>query len=390
MRLTRPFRKEDWDGSRKIIIYGVGRYGEIALRSLEKMGLRVDFFADRAYSGTEYLGVTVLCPEDLKEYRSAIFLIASLNYFYEMYKQLQGIGVENVYDIEELLLSDLDENVLSEYALDEKKNFQKYQDMVRLGIWQELVINHVELVVTERCTLKCKHCSSLIPHYLHPADLSWEGEEAFDYFLETVDLLLELRILGGEPFLYKNLHLILNKYVGCEKIKKIVIYTNSTVIPDEKVLQALTAPGICVHMSDYGEKSNKREELEQIFANRRISYTVHRYEKWFAMGAMEKRDYDEQKLLEMYGRCYAAKCHTFLDGKLYICPRAAHGEKLGYFCNGLEDTVDFMNDTADTEEKRKQLKYMLQEKRIFEACRYCSGCNSQSLNVKAAEQRLLS
>lgn len=386
MRLTRSFQKEDWDSSKKIIIYGAGRYGEIALRGLEKVGLWADFFADRDYPGKEYFGVPVIQPAGLTKYRSEIFLIASLNYFYEMYRQLQQIGADNIYDIE-ALMDGLDESQLSEYALDEKKNIQKYQDMIRFGNQSGLVIRHIELVVTERCSLKCRHCASLMPYYTYPTDFAWArvtGE--FDRFLSTIDLLLELRILGGEPFLYKDLHKMINKYTQCEKIKRVTIYTNATVVPGDQAVQALKNSKVSVHISDYGLLSKKLKELQQIFTNQNISHTIHHYEKWYDMGPVSKRDDDDSALKKRYDRCYAANCHTFLDGRLYICPRAAHGENLGFFHNGPGETVDFKEGRTDIQEKREQLLQMLDGKRIFEACRYCGGGGGRSPEVRAAEQ----
>ena len=249
------------------------------------------------------------------------------------------------------------------------------------------MIKHVELVVTEKCTLKCRHCASRMPYYKHPSDLAWGGGiEEFDQFLSAVDLLLELRILGGEPFLYQDLHKLVNRYVKCEKIKRITIYTNATVVPDQKAVQALHAANVSVHISDYGQQSKKLKELQQIFTDQGISHTVHHYEKWYDMGPVTKRDYEECQLETMYDGCYAAKCHTFLNGKLYICPRAAHGESLGFFRNGPGETVDFKKGRTDRNEKRQQLLQMLDGKKRFEACRYCKGCGNQSPEVKAAEQ----
>lgn len=217
----------------------------------------------------------------------------------------------------------------------------------------------------------------------------WHGGgviEEFDRFLSAVDLLLELRILGGEPFLYKDLHKLVHRYAQCEKIKRITIYTNATIIPDQKVVQALCTANVSVHISDYGQKSNQLKELQQLFTDQNISYTVHHYEKWYDLGPFRKRDYSENQLEKIYQGCYAAKCHTFLKGKLYICPRAAHGESLGFFRNETGETVDFKPDRAVKKDKRQQLLQMLGGKRYFEACRYCGGCGDRSPEVKAAQQ----
>lgn len=57
--------------------------------------------------------------------------------------------------------------------------------------------------------------------------------------METIDTLLELRLLGGEPFLFSQLDRIIDAFIDNDKIKQITIYTNSTMLPTENVLKSL-------------------------------------------------------------------------------------------------------------------------------------------------------
>lgn len=42
-----------------------------------------------------------------------------------------------------------------------------------------------------------------------------------------------------------------------------------------------------------------------------------------------------------------AKCLSFYRGCLYLCPRAAHGERLEFFKNPDTEFVDFNNNSND-------------------------------------------
>ncbi len=386
MRLTKSFTADCLKENQKIIIYGAGRYGELALRGLQHLGLQPSYFADRTLAGTEYMGVKVISPNELGKFQEDVVLIASLNYFYEMLSIVQVSGNE-YYDIFELIKLEYDESVLSEYALDEKKNEKKYLNIIENAGTKGIVLSHCEIVLTECCTLKCKDCANLMQYYQHPEKI--DADEIirdFRKFLDTIDLLLELRLLGGEPFIYKDINRVIEAFLNHEKIKRITIYTNSTVVPSEKMMECLKNDKIAVHMSDYGTASSKVEELKKAFEERGIQYYIHKYDKWYDLGGLEKRDYSNGIEKALYKNCLMAKCYTFYRGKFYLCPRAAHGERLGAFQNNPNEVADFTKDGLVIQEKMEELKRILENTESILACSYCDGCSSRSKEVDAAVQ----
>lgn len=386
MKLTRSFEFKDWENGDIIIIYGAGRYGEIAFHGLEAMGLHADYFADRNVTEVERLGIPIISPDEIVKYENAIVLIASLNYFYEMLSFLQGIGKDEAYDILNLLKVDIDDGLLSEYALDEKNNYRKYFNVVNNNGLDELIMGHCEIVLTERCTLRCKDCANLIQYYKKPCDLDCDSIiQSFNQFLETIDTLLELRLLGGEPFLFSQLDRIIDAFIDNDKIKQITIYTNSTMLPTENVLKSLQRKKVSVHMSDYGKCSRKIKELDEVLTQNKINHYIHHYDKWSDLGALESRDYSDENKEKMFGMCFMSKCYTFYRGKLYVCPRAAHGERLGAFHNKENEYIDF-NSNEGIMERKNKLKKLLEETKYIEACNYCNGSMHCSTEIPAAIQ----
>lgn len=385
MKITKSFTKADIS-KEKIIIYGAGRYGELALRGLQAMGVEPFAFVDQVFAKKRYLGVPVLSPGELSNYSDAMVLIASYNYFYEMLAFLQSIGHEKIYDILALIKLDYDTSVLSEYALDEKNNYAKYQGVIDYADSDGLVITHCELVITECCTLKCRDCANLMQYYKCPENLNIdEIIMDFNKFLDSIDMLLELRLLGGEPFICKKLDEIINTFVDNEKIKRITIYTNSTLIPSDKVLNAMINSKVSVHMSDYGKVSCKKQQLDNILTQKNINHYIHVYENWYDLGGTEKRNYSEVKLRDLYRNCLMAKCYTFYRGKLYTCPRAAHGEQQGRFHNCKEEFIDF-GKNMDIDTKREEIKRLTKYTEYIMACDYCNGSSVRSKQVEAAVQ----
>lgn len=386
MRQTKSFTLEDLRGDQQIIIYGAGRYGEIALRGLQSMNLQPAYFADRALAGKRYLGVDVIAPDELSRHKDDAVLIASYNGFSEMLAALQALGCRFYYDICTLMELDYDRSVLSEYALEEIGSPHKYLNVVNAG-GHGLVITHCELVLTERCSLRCRDCADLMQYYQHPEDLNAdELISSFSRFIDTIDMLVELRLLGGEPFLYRNIDQVLKAFSGCEKIASIGVYTNSTIIPRNDVIESLKNEKIYVHMSDYGAVSRNVRQLEELFKKHQIRHYVHPYDKWYDFGGLEKRSYTPAEKSSVYHTCFSAKCHTFYRGKLYVCPRAAHGERLGAFVNPSGEVVDYTGGGYGAEEKRRELAVWLKERADIVACDYCNGMGSRCATVDAAIQ----
>lgn len=386
MRLTNGFYASDLKKGQKVIIYGAGRYGEIALKGLKAEGVQVDFFADRAYAGGQYLGIPVIAPEELKDHIQDVILLASYNYFYDMLAFTMKINAQNVYDIAVQMMEKIDETELTEYALDEKKNYQKYLNIINNYDENKLIIGHCEVVVTEKCTLKCQDCANLMQYYNNPTTLDiCQIIKTFNAFLNTIDVLLEMRILGGEPFICQDLDSILNAFVKNDKIKRIALYTNSTIVPKQKVLDCLKNRKISVHMSDYGKYSKNLETLNQVLSENNIKHYIHKYEKWYDMGDLSRRYFSKQQLESIFAECYMARCYTFYRGKFYLCPRAAHGEQIGAFAGSNDEVVSFDEETIDFKQKREELKRVIHKKYIT-ACNYCNGSSGKSSVIPAAVQ----
>ncbi len=369
----------------EIIVYGAGRFGELAFFGLKELGVTPSFFVDRKLSGGSFLGVNVINPEDLRSHPDAAVLIASVSYFREMLGYLKSIGHVHIFDISELINLDYDDSVLSEYARNEKNGFNNYLDVIEHVSGDELVINHVDLVITECCTLKCRDCSNLMPFFNDPEIYDIEDVSiCFDRFLHSIDCLLELRILGGEPFIHPGLGALIDRYAHHEKIRHIRVCTNSTVIPRDDVLRSLRNDSVSVHLSDYGTPRSRVEELVGIFRSRGIDYTVQVYDNWFDLGGIEKRGYDTDTLKALYDNCYMSRCLSFYRGRLYTCPRNGHGDRLGLFAVPDHEYVDFNGMKSD--DQRAHIIALLENLSYVTACDYCDGACPGSKQVHAAIQ----
>ncbi len=385
-RYTKSFTKKEYDENKKVIIYGAGNYGELAWGGLKEIGIEPYAFMDMNHSGEIFHDLQVISPGQIDIYKDDIILIASLNYFGEIISFLNENNVSSFYDIEELIKICPIE-CLNEYALDEKNNIQKYSNVINSYKKDGLIIGHVEIVVTEKCTLRCKDCANLMQYYTKPEDIDIDDIIfSFDHFLTLIDTLVELRILGGEPFIVKNIDKLINYYANNDKIKRITIYTNSTIVPSENIINALKNNKVSVHMSDYGKVSKNIIDLEEIFRHESITFYIHKYYEWNDLGDCSKRKYTYEQLCKFFSECNMAKCYTFYRGKLFLCPRSAHGERLGYFKNNISEYMDFSMEISNIEMEREKIKRLLKNVKSLTACNYCNGSNLRSKKIESARQ----
>ena len=371
-----------------VIIYGAGVCGEIVYRGLESIGKVPLFFCDSNEKKSALWDVPVIKPQELTKYKNALVLLASFNYFYEMKKECEVLEIENYYDIEYILNLPIPEERLSYQAQDVYANKGRYLDIINHSPEENrLCIGKIEVTVSEFCSLKCKDCSYLMPHYKKPTNIPIEDcIHYIDRLLEYVDRISELRLLGGEPLMNLDLWKLINNYLQEEKIGIIDVHTNGTIIPSEPVLQSFQYEKVIVHISDYIVVNNKIDKLIELFRENHIRFFVRKYDKWLQFGDMEDRHYSKDYLQEAFWHCTARNCLTLKGSRLYHCPRSAHATTIGLIPDFNEDYIDLGNERiADKVIMKEKIREYIMVPKPIKACNFCVG-GLVSQEVNAAEQ----
>ena len=201
-----------------------------------------------------------------------------------------------------------------------------------------LYLDYVEQVVTTKCNLNCAYCSNLISKYKNKAyDIDYhEIINESRSFLKLTNKIAVYRIIGGEPFVYKDLEKVLTYLIKNRKIERIEIVSNGNIIPTSLILlNLLSNRKITVQISKYSKHSNKIVTLENIFNNHNIKYEILDFNtnqfinSWYDFGDLTKKNRNEIMLKHQFKSC-PSKCNHLLNGKLYLCARASHLFDLGY------------------------------------------------------------
>ena len=384
---------EAFDG--KIIIHGTEAIGALAAHALQKKGINYVCFTDNDVRkhGTEFFGHKVTSPaEAYKTYPDSLVFIASM-IFDVINKQLMSIGFKEIHTCWCLF---------KEVDLEGFENYRTFEHIVRsvdsylgccLKFMERLpdnVMLSLQLNVTTRCNLRCKHCLQVIPYIKDKRD--YDCDEFIGIVEKLTDLgfyVLSLNITSGEPFLYRDLHKLLRRTAPNKNIEKLCVITNATLIPDEELLDALASdPKIIVRMSDYGKLSEKLDELVSIFNKKNIKYEVTKSNFWRIRNKMVDFKLNPKELRNKFDNCTCAKHGVVVaNSKVLICPGAATMELAADVKQDKNSVLDLKDKLTDIQIYNKVVEMLLWDEPIT-ACQYCESRNygEKLIKVPVAEQ----
>lgn len=377
-----------------VIIFGAGVVGKILLSLCENAGIDVLCFCDNSekVSQSDFCGKSVIYFPNIKQfYPDAVFLL-SVAAISDVVERL----TENGYTIwypGGVVLRDL---YVPSHVLDSMHNVIDHSIDTCIECHQEFIqpdhlfLRSVDLIITERCSLRCNDCANLMQYYEKPKDVNIDTiVKSIDAFLLIFDGVIEFRLLGGEAFLNKNWPLIVDKLIYENKVKRIVIYTNGTLIPNRQGLHSLQNDKVLVVITDYGEISRKIADISSLFDTNNVAYRIIMANEWLDCSAIIPHNRSYQENLIIFKECCAKNIATLSDGKLYRCPYAANANRLLAVPNFISDSIDLMpilNDTGKFNDIRHQVQSYLCDIDFLQTCDFCNGRPLSGKEVKPAVQ----
>lgn len=370
---------------RQLIVYGTGAVGEVVSYALKKWGREPDLYCDHDPEKHSFFQHDVITAEQLRDHSKAIVIIAFKDFLRTAIEIVKDAGIQEYYSAELLVDETVDDvSSLSKGAQEFLVRKYNYREIVHQSEKTDsITFQHLEWMLTERCTLRCRDCSALVPFFKAPKDHSFERTKmALDRLLSKTDYVAELSILGGEPLLYPFLSEAINSFSDNPKIGAVVIYTNGTIIPDSSLIPALKSRKVWVHISDYQEHSPSVPKIEAVLEKEDIRFFVKQYDCWQAAGDPFYREETEEQLTQKYSRCFKARCYSLFEDRLYGCARASNGAAAGIMPD--EEFLCFSSESSQTSD-RESLKQFLM-KPYLESCKYCNGMINGAANVEPAIQ----
>jgi organic radical activating enzyme len=374
-----------------VIIFGAGLIGQATLNALLQLNIsKIHLFDnDKQKHMTELEGVPILPPEQLPLLSSQTPILVATVYITPVMKQLQTMGFSHFYACTPFLnLAKTFPTWPASVSHVEQRSLDLYSFTIKtLTDSAGLYIKSVDVVLTEKCTLKCHDCANLMQYYEKPKHcLHTTILKATERFISAVDHLFEFRLLGGEPFVDKKMHDILNRLCQYEKVSCIIVYTNGTILPSNDVMESLKNKKVQVQVTDYGPLSRQLHSLLAAFDQQKINYTVVKFDKWQDCGGIEYRTRTKEELKRLYANCCAADTYTLLHGTLFPCPFSSHAINLGAIPSKRDELVILDDETTPVQVLRENLRLFTQPRLHLQACEYCGGRDFGQATIPAAIQ----
>lgn len=360
-----------------MIIFGAGVIGEATLYACRAKGIPVHRFLDDRIKGS-LGGVEIVSTSELENSLGQEFLLTSPN-IEDMIKRLEAMGYTDWKSCGEVL-RDFDVSGIEFRSINGSNQESRYltehvKYLIRTCLHhhenylhqERLTVQSVDLIVTERCSMKCRDCSNLMQYYEAPENADLNAMLAMiDAFCEQMDEVYEVRVIGGEPFMNKEIHLIVEHLAAEPKVKNVAIFTNATIVPRETQWAGLTHEKVRFFITEYLQSRNLQPLIEQL-EKRGIAYVSEKANGWTECGALEKHNRTVEENEAIWQVCCAKNLATLADGRLYRCPFSANAFK-------LQAVPDYKNDYLILAQAgREQIKSFLRDKTYIESCDHCNG-----------------
>ena len=375
---------------RPLIVHGAGDLGKLAFHALAQAGIAVDTFCDGSAlkHGTRYRGVPIISPDALAASRLDARVIIANNYMATVVPSLEDMGFRDLchcaalFDDTDFSNAEVDVHSLE---IQRKIAWHQRECSRRPGQETTLVLKYMDIVVTEACSMKCIDCSNLMQYYKRVKNADTEHLfTCLDRIMAATDGVDELRVLGGEPFINKNLAAIVTKLTSYPNHRHIVLYTNGTLMPPKGALEVLRNDKVSVNITDYGAHSRRLGDLTAALDGAGIAYLV-KTPFWTDSGRILHRPRSADQLDAVFKNCCVSDVLSLLNGRLYRCPFSANGTNLGAI-PAVADDIVAVEDIMDPQQLRSEIARLYDRATPLKACEYCNGRDYTTPKIEPALQ----
>lgn len=373
----------------EIVIYGAASAGEAVLAACAAKGLKVRCFCDDSLKlrGRFIGGLEVRSLKEATASGAPPVFIVTVSSVEKVGATLETAGfswhgagwVLDGFDLETCNFS---QGGLR--GLIETRGCLARQQKVLTG--GHIYLKSLDVVISEKCSLRCRDCSNLMQYYKKPVNYSPESIfEGVENILKIVDGIYELRVLGGEPFMHPELHRILAGLAALP-LEKVIVYSNGTIPPRPEQLADFANEKIAFLFTDYPGLSLNLKKIAAAFDERAIQYFSQKVEGWTYCCSLTRQNRDLDRSRSVVASCCASHLTTLLQGRLYRCPFIAQAMNLKAIPREEADRLSLETLTGlDRNVARQQVREFL-TRPVPASCDYCAGRSFDAPLIEPAIQ----
>lgn len=339
-------------------IYGAETVGKVLLGIVPN---KIKAFVDYNPAKKEFCGLPVLSPKNLPLGNYLISVMSIRDVVNTL--EAQGIGG---WVPGGTFLKDIDTTQFDYQIDDEKYQIESVRIVHDAFMKNKVFLRSLDIMITERCSLKCKDCSNLMQYFEHPKDYGvGEVINSFDSLIDHVDEIMEARVLGGDAFMHFNWWSIVDYLIHSKKVRRVMVYTNGVIVPWD--IGILSSEKVIVVITDYGKLSRNLAKIINLFEKNKVRYKIVKVTDWIDCASIQKHNRTTDENDKLFQNCVATNLITLVDGKVFRCPFAASAFKLGVT---VDAPSDYLNVTTAS---KKALNDYIQSKKAMSICDYCTS-----------------
>lgn len=385
---------------KKIVLYGAGTVGRVFYELLEELDIGVEYAVDKNFASIVFpQAVTVYPPDYLKEHLDddcQLIVTTNRSLFPEILHELEELGVPtgNVVSGHEIhmaaqsawcmlkacegkniVLKNCYECTNLDNTCSSLNQYLRIRNQFEDTGKGTRAVRMIGYALGNICTLRCKNCCESVPYM--PASLRkiTPAEHVIRdirHLSSACNFLTLLEFVGGEPFLHPELADILDAVLKIKNIGVIHIFTNGTVVPNDRLCEKLQNDRITIYISNYQAALPQKQldavaQTDQKLRAYDVNYFFGKKQNWMDFSGFEAINTDEE-MEEVFSSCFLHNCNRLQDGKLYVCAHQYAGITLGK----LEEHGETLSIHDYTPEQLAQELERLKGWKTIDACRYCA------------------
>jgi len=376
-----------------IVIFGAGKGGWYIMKVLEHYGVSINALADNDhFKHGNYYNHSVYSPETIAtKFPNAIIFVGIFkpSTADAIKKQLTNLKFCQIhYNLDAFLFIYLtiiakrtcDKDVLAQSihilfnSYSEGDNFYGYTKE------NNFISPFVTSVITQRCSLRCRDCGQRIPYYKTPVHFPVKSIiNDLTQYAKAFDVVPEISLHGGEPFLHPELAKICREVAKIPNIVFINFITNGTILPKEETLRQLSNLGADIHQSDYGLYSKQQTSLFDACNKHNIYCDIlhtHPHKMWTQPAPTKEHKRSIEDNNKIYKKCVSSTvCCQLMDGELHRCSFSMHASHQNLFPKPLNDFVALNNSNTTDKKLISQIRDLLNNDQALQACDFCDPAN---------------
>jgi organic radical activating enzyme len=369
---------------KKIYIYGNGSAGRWLWDKLESLGISIEAFIDTDIKKIrENFGFPTMSIADSEKVISSddLIIIGAVD-IHEILIIKNQTALKN---IPWMSLGKFVKDSLDAQVLPQPTEFEKYAVEVvmechtRLLDPNDLFLRSVDIMITEKCSLKCQDCANLMQYYVKPQDGTLDGIiSSVDWLSSVVDGVYEFRLIGGEPFMNKRIYEIIEQLLAFDIFNKLVIYTNGMIPLKDKYRDLLLDERVVFSVTDYGDLAKNTGKFVQQLQDWGCVHRVHPPEHWTDSGRIKKQNRTDIENQSLFDECCGKNLWTLSDQGFGRCPFAINAAHLG--------AVSFEDNSVVSVSDKAGLREYVLNGTFLPACDLCNGRSFSADEITPAVQ----